>query len=220
MAPKVLLCPSILSADFGRLAQEVREVEAAGADWIHVDIMDGHFVPNMTVGPGVVKALRKATRLPLDVHLMVADAERWVRPFADAGADYISVHAEACVHLEQVVRLIRDVGKRPGVALNPHTGEQVLEYVVDQLDLVLAMTVNPGFGGQAFLPSQLPKVRRLRELLDARNPDALLQVDGGVSPTTAGDLVAAGANVLVAGAAVFGQADRAAAMAAIRAAVP
>lgn len=218
MASKVLLCPSILSADFGRLAQEVREVEAAGADWIHIDVMDGHFVPNMTVGPGVVRAVRRATSLPLDVHLMVADAGAWVEPFAEAGADYISVHGESCVHLERVLHRIRQLGKHPGVALNPHTGEHVLEYVLEQLDLVLVMTVNPGFGGQSFLPSQLPKIRRIRELIDARRPDCLLEVDGGVAPDTAGALVGAGANVLVAGAAVFGETDRAAALAALRSA--
>jgi ribulose-phosphate 3-epimerase len=219
MASKVLLSPSILSADFGQLAQEVREVEAAGVDWIHVDVIDGHFAPNITVGPPVVRAVRAATRLPLDVHLMVSDPGRWVGPFAEAGADFISVHSEGCLHLERVLRQIRDLGKRPGVALNPHTSEQVLEYVLEDVDLVLVMSVNPGFSGQEFLPSQLRKIARLAELVRARKPDVFIEVDGGVSPSNAAALVNAGANVLVAGAGVFGQPDRAAAVAALRRAV-
>lgn len=220
MASKVLLSPSILSADFGRLAEEVREAEAAGVDWIHVDVIDGHFAPNITIGPPVVRAVRAATRLPLDVHLMVSEAGRWVGPFADAGADWITVHAEGCLHLERVVRQIRDLGKHPGVALNPHTHEQVLEYVLEDLDLVLVMSVNPGFSGQEFLPSQLRKIARVKELITRRKPSILLQVDGGVSPGNAATLVNAGVDVLVAGAAVFGQPDRARAVAALRAALP
>jgi ribulose-phosphate 3-epimerase len=216
---KVLLSPSILSADFGQLAQEIRSVEDAGADWIHVDVMDGHFVPNITVGPDVVRALRRATALPLDVHLMVSDAGRWVRPFAEAGADLISVHAEACVHLDRVLTSIRELGKRPAVALNPHTPESLLDYVLEELDLVLVMSVNPGFSAQKFLPSQLEKIARLRRMLEKRNPNCLIQVDGGVSPKNARQLVDAGANVLVAGAAIFGQTDRRAAIEAFRAAL-
>jgi ribulose-phosphate 3-epimerase len=217
MASKLLLAPSILSADFGRLAQEVRDVEVAGADWIHVDVMDGSFVPNITVGPDIVKAVKAATRLPLDVHLMVSDPGRYIEAFAKAGADILSVHPEATIHLQRVLRQIREHGKRASVALNPHTHESVLEYVVDDLDMVLVMSVNPGFAGQAFLPAQVEKVRRVRALLDRHGSTADVEVDGGVSPKNAQQLVQAGANALVAGAAIFGQADRLAAVNAFRA---
>lgn len=188
-------------------------------DWIHVDVMDGHFVPNITVGPDVVRALRASTALPLDVHLMVSDPGRWVKPFADAGADWLTVHVEASLHLERVLSSIKELGKRAGVALNPHTPESALDYVAEDLDMVLVMSVNPGFSAQKFIPSQLRKVRRVRELLDARNPSCHIQVDGGVSPKNARELVDAGASVLVAGAAIFGQADRRAAVSAFRAAL-
>jgi ribulose-phosphate 3-epimerase len=213
----VLVAPSILSADFGRLAEEVRAVDRAGADWIHVDVMDGRYVPNLTVGPLVVEAVRKVTAKPLDVHLMIVEPERWIDAFADAGADGITIHQEACPHLQRALAQIRARGKRAGVSLNPSTTEEHLRYVAGDLDLVLVMSVNPGFGGQKFLPGQIEKVRRVRALLDAAgNHDAIVEVDGGVSRDNAGALVAAGAGALVAGNAVFKTADYAAAIAAIR----
>lgn len=200
-----LIAPSILSADFGRLAEDVKAVEKAGADWIHVDVMDGHFVPNITIGPMVAEAVRRATDLPVDVHLMIENPEVYLRAFIDAGADWITVHQETCPHLHRVLEEIRELGVRPGVALNPSTPLCTVQDVVPYLDMVLVMTVNPGFGGQAFIPTSPDKVRRTRELLDSRGRgDALIQVDGGISPETAGSVVGAGANVLVAGSAVFG----------------
>lgn len=208
-----LLAPSILSADFARLGEEVAALEAAGADWIHVDVMDGRFVPNLTFGPPVVKALRKVTKLPLDVHLMIVEPDRWIDAYADAGADIITVHAEACTHLSRVLQAIRARGKRAGVSLNPHTPEHVLEYVMQDLDLVLVMSVNPGFGGQSFLGSVLPKVRKIREMAAAHGVQIDLEIDGGIAPETIGAAAEAGARVFVAGNAVFsgappsGQAD-------------
>lgn len=203
----VRIAPSILSADFGRLADEVRAVEAAGADWIHVDVMDGRFVPNLTIGPLVVAALRPITRLPLDVHLMIVEPDRWVDAFADAGADVITVHAEAATHLHRCLQSIRARGKRAGVSLNPATPEDHVRYVLDVTDLVLVMSVNPGFGGQSFIRSALPKLGALRAMIDAhvaRGGHAIdLEVDGGVAASTARDVVRAGADVLVAGSAVF-----------------
>jgi ribulose-phosphate 3-epimerase len=218
MAHAVRIAPSILSADLGRLADEVREVERGGADWIHVDVMDGRFVPNITLGPVIVAAARRATTLPLDVHLMIVEPERYVEAFAQAGADVISVHVEASTHLQRTLAEIRRLGKRAGVVLNPHTPEESIRYVLGDVDLILVMSVNPGFGGQEFLPAVLPKLRALREMIDRAGLDVELEVDGGVSEQTAESVVAAGARVLVAGSAVFGQADRAQAIAGIRAA--
>lgn len=216
--PDVLLAPSILSADLGRLAEELAEVERAGADYIHVDVMDGRFVPNITLGPVVVAAARKATALPLDVHLMIVEPERYVEAFAQAGADIISVHVEASTHLQRTLASIRALGKKAGVVLNPHTSETSVDYVLEDLDLILVMSVNPGFGGQKFLPSALRKLEALRGRIDRAGLDIRLEVDGGVTPETAAGVVAAGADVLVAGSAVFGATDRAQAMASLRAA--
>jgi ribulose-phosphate 3-epimerase len=213
---KVLIAPSILSADFSRLGEEVRAVEAAGADWIHVDVMDGRFVPNLTIGPPVVKALRKVTRLPLDVHLMIVEPERYLDDFAAAGADGLTVHVETCPHLHRTLQHIRSLGKRAGVVLNPSTSEETLRYVLASADLVLVMSVNPGFGGQSFLPEVLPKVRAIRERIDREALVVDLEIDGGISPETAAAATAAGARVLVAGNAVFTHADYAAAIAALR----
>lgn len=214
--PPTWIAPSILAADFGRLADEIAAVEAAGADAIHVDVMDGHFVPNLSIGLPVVAAARRVTRLPIDTHLMITNADRYVERYVEAGSDWVSVHVEACVHLDRVLQQIRDAGAKPGVVLNPHTPEDALEYVLDGLHHVLVMSVNPGFGGQRFLPSVLPKIRRLRERIDARGLAVRIEVDGGVGPSTAGAVRAAGADVLVAGSAVFGAPDYAAAIAALR----
>jgi ribulose-phosphate 3-epimerase len=216
MPTAVRVAPSVLSADLGRLAEEVREVEKGGADWIHVDVMDGRFVPNITLGPAMVKAIRRATALPVDVHLMIVEPEKYIEQFAEAGADVISVHIEASVHLQRTLAEIRRLGKRAGVVLNPHTPEEHLRYVLGDVDLVLVMSVNPGFGGQAFLPEALPKLAALRRMIDAAGLEIDLEVDGGVSPETARQVVDAGARVLVAGSAVFGESDRAGAIASIR----
>jgi ribulose-phosphate 3-epimerase len=215
--PRVLIAPSILSADFGRLAEEVRAVEAAGADWIHVDVMDGRFVPNITIGPLVVKAVRKITKLPLDVHLMIVEPEKYLDSFAEAGADGLTVHVEASPHLHRTLQHIRGLGKRAGVVLNPSTPEDHIRYVLSSIDLVLVMSVNPGFGGQSFLPEVLPKVRAIREMIDTAKLPIDLEIDGGISESTAAEATKAGARVLVAGNAVFTKPDYAAAIARIRA---
>jgi len=211
-----LIAPSLLAADFSRLGEEVAAVAAAGADWLHLDVMDGHFVPNITFGPMLVKALRQKVAIPFDVHLMIAPADPYLAAFAEAGADWISLHPEAGPHLHRSLQSIRALGKKAGVVLNPATPVAAVETVLDLCDLVLVMTVNPGFGGQSFLDSQLPKIARLRNLIAGSGRDIRLQVDGGVTPKTAGDCVAAGADVLVAGTAVFGAPDYAAAISAIR----
>lgn len=209
-----LVAPSILSADFGRLAEDIESVGTA--DWIHVDVMDGRFVPNITIGPVVVEAARRATKLPLDVHLMIVEPDRYIADFRRAGADWITVHAEACAHLDRSIQAIRATGAKAGVALNPHTSESVLDYVLEELDLVLLMTVNPGFGGQTLIERVFAKIERVRGTIERRGLRALIEVDGGVTPANARSFVDAGAHVMVAGSAVFGAKDRAAAIRAIR----
>jgi ribulose-phosphate 3-epimerase len=213
----VRIAPSILSADFGRLAEEVRAVEAAGADVIHVDVMDGRFVPNITIGPVVVEAVRKATKLPIDVHLMIVEPERYVEAFAKAGANLVSVHAEVSPHLHRTLQAIRAAGARPAVALNPSTPISAVEWVIGDCEMVLVMTVNPGFGGQRYIAACTDKVRDLRALAGRRNPGLEIEVDGGVNAETAALVAGAGANLLVAGTAVFGAPDYAAAISALRA---
>jgi ribulose-phosphate 3-epimerase len=214
---RVKVAPSILSADFGRLAEEVRAVEAAGADYIHVDVMDGRFVPNITIGPVVVEAVRKATKLPLDVHLMIVEPEKYIDDFVKAGASIVTVHVEACPHLNRTLHQIRDAGAKPSVVLNPSTSLSAIEEVLPFVDQVLVMSVNPGFGGQSFISTSVDKVRRLKQQLDARklgNVD--IEVDGGINAETAKLVVAAGATVLVAGSSVFHSGDYRAAIAALR----
>ncbi|MBA4164310.1 MAG: ribulose-phosphate 3-epimerase [Erythrobacter sp.] len=204
-----LVSPSILSADFARLGDEVRAIDKAGADWIHVDVMDGHFVPNLTIGPMVVKALRSHSTKPFDVHLMVSPVDPWLEAFADAGADVITFHPEAGPHAHRTVQAIKALGKKAGISLNPATPVEVLDYLIAEIDLVLVMSVNPGFGGQSFITSQLDKIRAIRQRIDASGRAIHLEVDGGINPETALQCVAAGADVLVAGSAVFsGGADR------------
>jgi ribulose-phosphate 3-epimerase len=216
MALPIRIAPSILSADFGRLAEEVRAVEAAGADWIHVDVMDGRFVPNITIGPLVVEAVRRVTKLPIDAHLMIVEPERYVEAFAKAGADLVSVHAEVSPHLHRTLQAIRAAGARPAVALNPSTPLSAVEWVLSDCEMVLLMTVNPGFGGQRYIPACTEKVRQLRALADARGQALEIEVDGGIKADTVAEVAAAGANVFVAGTAVFGAKDYAAAIRGIR----
>jgi len=216
MARSVLIAPSILSADFGRLAEEVRAVDAAGADWIHVDVMDGRFVPNLTLGPVVVKAVRAATQRPVDVHLMIVEPERYLEDFAKAGADSLTVHVETCPHLHRTVQQIRQAGAKAAVTLNPATSLTTVEEILPDVDMVLVMSVNPGFGGQRFIEGSLDKIRRLRAMIDARGLKTLIEVDGGVHADNAAQVVAAGADVLVAGSAVFGAPDYAEAIRKLR----
>ena len=216
MKPPVRIAPSILASDFGRLAAEVQAVERGGADWIHVDVMDGHFVPNLTIGPTVVKAVRRATALPLDVHLMIEAPERSLADYAAAGADRIGVHVETCPHLHRTVQQIRGLGKKACVVLNPATPAASIEGVLGDVDQVLVMSVNPGFGGQSFIESVLPKLAQLRRWIDERELAVELEVDGGISPDTIERAARAGANVFVAGTAVFGEPDYQAAIADLR----
>lgn len=201
MSATTKIAPSILSADFSRLGEEIAAIDTAGCDYIHIDVMDGHFVPNITLGPPIIKSLRKMTNKPFDVHLMIDPAQPYLEAFADAGADIITVHVEADAHLDRSLQVIRSLGKRAGVSLNPSTPAQAISCVLDSVDLVLVMSVNPGFGGQSFIPSQLDKIREIREMIGERPIE--LEVDGGVKPEIAADIIAAGANVLVAGSAVF-----------------
>ncbi len=217
MTKKIKVAPSLLSADFSRLGEEIRAVEAAGADVIHVDVMDGHFVPNITIGPLIVEAARRSTKLPLDVHLMITNPERYVADFAKAGADYLTVHVETAFHLDRLVQSIKEhKGVKAAVALNPATPLTSLDYVLSNVDMVLIMSVNPGFGGQTFIPSALEKIARLRKRIDDLGLKTEIEVDGGVKPSNAAEVIKAGADILVAGSAVFGAKDYAAAIRGIR----
>ncbi|PQD95906.1 ribulose-phosphate 3-epimerase [Pradoshia eiseniae] len=212
----VKIAPSILSADFSKLGSEIKDVERGGADWIHIDVMDGHFVPNITIGPLIVEAVRPITKLTLDVHLMIENPDQYIEAFAKAGADYITVHAEACTHLHRTIQLIKSFGVKAGVVLNPATPPSVLDYVLEDLDLVLLMTVNPGFGGQAFIPSVLDKIEKVRNMIDEKGLSIDIEIDGGVNPETARLCVERGATVLVAGSAIYNKEDRKQAIADIR----
>ena len=216
MSSNIVVAPSLLAADFARLGEEVRAIESAGADWLHLDVMDGHFVPNISFGPAIIKALRKHTALPFDVHLMIAPADPYLAAFADAGANHIAVHPEASPHLHRSLQAIRALGCKAGVVLNPATPIETIAWALDLIDIVMVMTVNPGFGGQAFIESQLGKIAALRTLIDSTGRPIALQVDGGITTITAPKVIAAGADTLVAGTAVFGAPDYATAIAALR----
>jgi ribulose-phosphate 3-epimerase len=207
MSKNIQIAPSILSADFSRLGEEIRAVDRAGCDIIHIDVMDGHFVPNITIGPLIVQAARAVTRKELDVHLMITDADKYVDAFASAGADWITVHVEACNHLHRTVSRIKELGKKAGVVLNPATSLSTLDYILEEVDLVMLMSVNPGFGGQSFIPSTLAKIRQLRQRIDAMDLEVDIEIDGGISANTIGDVAEAGANIFVAGSAVYGSND-------------
>jgi len=213
---KTLVAPSILSADFGKLREEIEAIENAGADWVHIDVMDGHFVPNITIGPLVVAAARNCTSLPLDVHLMIEEPDRYITQFAEVGADIITVHQEACPHLHRTVHLIKSLGKKVGVSLNPATPVSVLEEIVGDLDMVLLMSVNPGFGGQSFITSSLEKAAFLREMVEDQGYELRIEMDGGIKPENAAEVRAAGVDVLVAGSAIFGSDNYSASVTAIR----
>lgn len=201
---KIMIAPSILSADFTRLGEEINSVIDGGADVVHVDVMDGHFVPNITIGPLIVEAARRATNAPLDVHLMISDPDKYVEAFAKAGADWISVHVETCTHLHRTVSRIRELGKKAGVVLNPSTSLSSLDYILEEIDFVMLMSVNPGFGGQSFIESSLDKVRQLKKMIDERGLNVGIEIDGGVSPKTIEKIAAAGVNIFVAGSAIYG----------------
>ncbi|HNR14306.1 MAG TPA: ribulose-phosphate 3-epimerase, partial [Thermodesulfobacteriota bacterium] len=203
----ILIAPSILSADFSRLGEEVKAIESAGADWVHVDVMDGHFVPNVTIGPLVVESIRKITTMPFDVHLMIENADAFIQDFAEAGADILTVHVEASTHLHRSIQLIKAQGCKAGVVLNPATPLSTIDYILSDVDMVLLMTVNPGFGGQKFISSVLPKITQLRRMIEERNLDISIEVDGGVNSDTISTVSRAGANILVAGSAVFHSKD-------------
>ncbi len=212
----VKIAPSILSADFSKLGEEIKDVERGGADYIHVDVMDGHFVPNITIGPLIVEAIRPITKLPLDVHLMIENPDQYIEAFANAGADYLTVHVEACKHLHRTIHYIKSFGVKAGVVLNPATPVQTIEHVIEDIDMVLLMTVNPGFGGQKFIEQVLPKITQVKELVDKKGLSVEIEVDGGVNEETARKCVDAGANVLVAGSAIYNERDRKTAIEKIR----
>ncbi|WP_042356287.1 ribulose-phosphate 3-epimerase [Bacillus rubiinfantis] len=212
----IKIAPSILSADFSRLGEEIKAVEKAGADYIHVDVMDGHFVPNITIGPLIVNAIRPVTKLPLDVHLMIENPDQYIEAFAKAGADFITVHVEACRHLHRTIQSIKSFGIKAGAVLNPATPVHAIQHVIGDLDMVLLMSVNPGFGGQKFIPEVLPKIKQVKQLIEEKGLDIEIEIDGGVNPETAKQCSEAGANVLVAGSAIYNQEDYAKAISLIR----
>lgn len=212
----VKIAPSILSADFSKLGEEVKAVDQGGADYIHIDVMDGHFVPNITIGPLIVEAIRPVTKLPLDVHLMIENPDQYIEAFAKAGADYITVHVEACRHLHRTIQSIKSFGIKAGVVLNPATPVETIQHVIGDIDMVLLMSVNPGFGGQKFIPEVLPKIRKVKELAEQKGAEIEIEIDGGVNPETAKDCIEAGATVLVAGSAVYNQPDYAQAISMLR----